>query len=533
MELSENNNPLLIAQVEPPQNMDSGDYFYRTHAPGVAMAQDDGVHVINITNQHRKKTEIMMNADILILKNICDPDILPLIRGRKEKQKLTVYEIADDLNALQTWNPVYFFWKNRENLELGFHLANSCNALQVSSPELKKLYGHLNKNCKIFPNQILNVPPEKPLKKDNELIIGWGGSHGHLEDMSKISKPLIDWLITRPDVSLHLMCSEPIWRLFDSLPQDKKKWISPGSLDNYYDFLRGIDIGIAPLRNYAFNRSRSDVKFLEYAISGIVPVMAHLEPYIESVNVGKTGFLFKNTRELIVTLNLLAEDKLLMQNIAKEARQYVIQERLQLLHGQKRLDYYRQLLRQPNSRNNEIDRNIKLFEEMSKLEGALLNERHLQLQATRFENLLHDGLVAMQIHRNKGLANKLFEEAVLLEPENYLTFMFAASISSDPITCLSKAIKQEPHSIKTWILLGEVFERFGKINKALECFKSAINVCPEYKIPYLKIGALLRKSGRQSQSDQFFKKANVIAESLKGLNNPKSEMDLHVNVQNN
>ncbi|MCP4413814.1 MAG: hypothetical protein GY808_14745, partial [Gammaproteobacteria bacterium] len=133
MELSESNNPLLIAQVEPPQNVDSGDYFYRTHAPGVAMAEDDRVYVINITNQHRKKTEIMMNADILILKNICDPDILPLIRGRKEKGKLTVYEIADDLNALQTWNPVYFFWKNRENLELGFHLANSCNALQVSS----------------------------------------------------------------------------------------------------------------------------------------------------------------------------------------------------------------------------------------------------------------------------------------------------------------------------------------------------------------------------------------------------------------
>ncbi len=533
MEFSENNNPLLIAQVEPPQNVDNGDYFYRTYAPGVAMAQNDGVYVINITNQHRRKTEIMMNADVLILKNICDPDIHPLIRGRKEKQKLTVYEIADDLHALQTWNPVYFFWKNRENLELGFHLANSCNALQVSSPALKKLYGHLNENCKIFPNQILNVPPEKPVKKDKELIIGWGGSHGHLEDMAEISKPLINWLITRPDVSIHLMCSEPIWKLFDSLPQHKKKWILPGSLDDYYNFLGGIDIGIAPLKNNAFNRSRSDVKFLEYAISGIAPVMAHLEPYTESVNVGKTGFLFKNTRELIVTLNLLAEDKLLIQNISKEARQYVIRERMQLEHGRERLDFYRQLLRRSDNRNNEIDQNIKLFEEMSKLEGAIINERHLQLQATRFENLLHDGLVAMQIHRNKKLAYKLFEEAVLLEPENYLTFMFAASISSDPIACLCKAIKQEPHSIRTWILLGEEFERFGKINKALECFKSAINVCPEYKIPYLKIGALLRKSGRQSQAEQFFKKADVIAERLKELDNPKSKIDLHANFQNN
>ncbi|MCP4414435.1 MAG: hypothetical protein GY808_17915, partial [Gammaproteobacteria bacterium] len=119
------------------------------------------------------------------------------------------------------------------------------------------------------------------------------------------------------------------------------------------------------------------------------------------------------------------------------------------------------------------------------------------------------------------------------EPENYLTFMFAASISSDPIACLSKALKQEPHSIRTWILLGEEFERFGKISNALECFNSAINVCPEYKIPYLKIGTLLRKSGRQSQAKQFFKKADIITESLNDLDNSNSKKSLHVKFQNN
>jgi len=527
MGFSENNIPLLIVQVEPPQHEGSGDYFYRTHAPGIAMAQNDGVRVINITNQHRHKTEIMMRADVLILKNICDPDILPLIRGRKEQQKLTVYEIADDLNALQTCNPVYFFFKNKQNLDLGFRLANSCNALQVSSPELKKLYGHLNRNCKVFPNQVLNVPPEKPLKKNGELVIGWGGSHGHMEDMAEIARPLINWIISRPNVSLHLMCSEPIWKLFDSLPQQKKKWTLPGSLDDYYDFLKSLDIGIAPLKDFAFNRSRSDIKFLEYAISGIVPVMAHLEPYIESVKAGKTGFLFKNTSELIVTLNLLAEDPSLAQNIAKEARQYVIRERLQIQHGQDRLDFYRQHLKLLPRHNDEIEENNKWFEELSKLEGAATNERHLQLKATRFEDLLHDGLLAMQIHHNMQLAFKIFEEAAKLEPENYLTFMFAASLTPDPIACLCKALKQEPHSIRTWILLGEEFERAEKIKEAIECYESAINVYSDYEIPHLKTGSLLQKLGRQSQANQFFKKADIIAEGLKDLNNPKPETDLH------
>ena len=527
----ENKIPMLIVQVEPPQNAGSGDYFYRTHAPGIAMAKDDGVYVINITNQHRKKTEIMMKADVLILKNICDADLLPLIRGRKEKRKLTVYEIADDLNALQTWNPVYFFWKNKENLALGYRLANCCDALQVTSHELKRLYGHLNKNCIVFPNQILDVPAEKSLKKDQGLVIGWGGSHGHLGDMAEIAEPLIKWIITKPNVTLHLMCSDPIWKLFDSLPQHKKKRTLPGTLDDYYNFLGEIDIGIAPLQRFAFNRSRSDVKFLEYAVSGVVPVVSHLEPYLESVKNGETGFFFKNTAELINILNQLTDNAKLTQHIAGEARQYVLRERLQIQHVHDRLDFYRHHLGQINGQNREIVLD-HLFGEFSKLEGAIVNERHLQLQSTRFENLLHDGLIAMQVHRDKEMARKLFDEAAVLEPENYLTFMFAASITTDPIACLCKAVIQEPHSIKTWILLGEEFDVVGDTRQALECFKSAITVCPEYEVSYLRVASLLKRIGQESQSELFSKKAESIIQELTDLNNPELDPHPYANYQN-
>ena len=96
---------LLIAQVEAPQDEGGGDYYYRTYSPGVAMAQEEGVYVINFTNVHRRKEKIMMEADVLILKNICDPDILPVIKKRKEQKKLNVYELADDICAIPPWNP--------------------------------------------------------------------------------------------------------------------------------------------------------------------------------------------------------------------------------------------------------------------------------------------------------------------------------------------------------------------------------------------------------------------------------------------
>ncbi|MCL5807310.1 MAG: hypothetical protein M1418_01905, partial [Deltaproteobacteria bacterium] len=56
--------PILIAQVEPAQNEECGDYYYRTLTPGITMAEETGIYIINLTNIHRCKEEIMREADV-------------------------------------------------------------------------------------------------------------------------------------------------------------------------------------------------------------------------------------------------------------------------------------------------------------------------------------------------------------------------------------------------------------------------------------------------------------------------------------
>lgn len=506
----ENRMPMLIVQVEPPQKTEGGDYFYRTHAPGIAMSQEENIFVVNATNVHRRKDHIMREADVLVLKNICDPDILPLIRERKLQKRLTVYEMADDLNALQPWNPVYLFYKNKENLALVYRLASCCDAMQVTVPELKRLYGHLNKRCEVFPNQILHVPPERVLKESDAVVIGWGGSHGHLEDMAEIAAPLINWINSQTNVVLDLMCSDPIWRLFDSLSEDKKRRTLPGSIEDYYNFLAKIDIGIAPLKDTAFNRSRSDVKCLEYAVSGVVPVLANLEPYLCSIHAGENGFLFKDTNELIDILNRLAKNAPLLPKVSKAARHYVMRERLQLEHGRERIDFYRNQLRQVQRDDETIERGRDRFEKWSGLEGAVINGRHLRLPDTRFENLLHDGLVTMQITGDKKHARQLFEEASAIEQDNYLPFLFGSPVSPDAISCLQKALELNPDSIKAWLLLGETFTRRGKVIDAINSFESAVKIYPDYEIPYLRAADLLKKTGELSQAEKLFDRAREL-----------------------
>ena len=508
---------MIIAQVEPPHMAYGGDYFYRTHAPGMAMAQEEGIYVVNLTSQHRMSLEIMSQADVLILNDICDPDLLYLARERKSRGKPTVYEIGDDLTSLQTWNPVYFFYKNPENVALSLRLASYCDALQVSVPYLRSVFGYLNGICEVFPNHIMPPPDQDQTRKHSHIVIGWGGSHGHLEDVAEMARPLMEWIASRTDVVLHLMCSEPIWRLFRELPDHKKMWRKPGSIEDYYRFLSYVDIGIGPIRNTPFNLSRSDVKFLEYAVSGTVPVMACLEPYQHSVREGETGYLFKSQEELIGILNRLMADRNLLNRIADNARRYVLDERMQMKRGRERTDLYTQLINQQDPKESapaEAGRQSGKksgFEKWSGMEGAVRNERHLRLMPTRFEECLYSGLVASQVDEDKDKARQYFETAEQLEPLMYQTYLFGYGVSPDPIGSLGKALQLNPNSLKATLLLGEELAGIGDVLKAFESFDAAIRIFPDYDIPFLRAAVLLEKIGEQAQAETMYDKAKQLA----------------------
>lgn len=507
---------LSIAYIEPPQREEGGDYYYRTYAPGIAMAEEEGVCVINLTNVHRRRDEIARAVDVLVVKNICDPDLLPLIGERKREGRLTVYELADDIGAIPPWNPVHFFYRDPENLLLFKRSARWCDSMQFSVAELKRIYGYLNDSSIVFPNQIATVPPERGYGGRPDIVIGWGGSHGHLEDMADMAGPLADWIMSRDDVRLSLMCSEPIWALFDRLPAARKRWFHPGSLDDYYAFLEGIDIGLAPLRDTAFNRSRSDVKFLEYAVRGIVPVVQAAVPYSATVKEGVTGFLFRDADELVAALGGLADNRDRIPAVGKGARDYVIGARLQRQHGRDRTAFYRSRLAELRSGRPLNGDGDGLFASLGTIEGAVSSGRHLRLMPTRFEALLHDGLIAGQVHGDTQAARALFSEASRLEPGNYLPRLFGARYAQDPVSSLHQAVERRPDSPRSWIMLGEEYARRGDIPRATHCFESASGIFPEYEIPYLRAASLMKQAGLEREEKILTDRAEELIRPLMG-----------------
>jgi 2-polyprenyl-3-methyl-5-hydroxy-6-metoxy-1,4-benzoquinol methylase/glycosyltransferase involved in cell wall biosynthesis len=506
--------PWLIAQLDAMHRSRGGDWYYRTFAPGRAMASMEGVHVVNVDQAHRKLPLISEHADVLVINGVCSADLLPLVQQRKQAGRLTVFEINDDVQHIQASNPLAGFFAQPENLRLFRRLALNADALQYSVPELQRLYGSLNRRGRVFSNQMLTPPALRVRDAGAKIAVGWGGSAGHLEDMAEVAPALIRFVESEPSVTLCLMCSDKIWKLFDGLPDARKRRTPVGSIEEYYAFVSTLDIGIAPNRDKGFNRARSDVKFLELAAFGAVAVVQRLAPYLEALKHEENGFFFSTPSELIALLTRLVADAAERERVRGQAHAYVLRERLQAEHATERLAFYAELLPVAPARSEPA----RLFSELGALEGAEVEGRHLLLAHTRYESLLHDGLVAMQSGEGERGASML-REAARLEPTLALPELFLG-VQLDSEAELSAALAKQPRSVQAALALGSHHLERARYKPALERFLAAAEMAPGYEMPFVHAARALQKLGSVKEAAEFERLAETMVRAVAPVTPP-------------
>lgn len=332
---------LLISYIEPPPN---------THSVGM---RDDSIfklgniHFIHLSNLHRYARDVIKKTDILVIKDICDPDLIPLIRERKKVNKLTVYELSDlaiSRQSLHALNDRHEIIKNHYLLKL---LLYHCDVIKFSTVDLQEIYGHLNSHSTVIGDQ----------ERD-----------------------------------------EPI------------------------------------------------------------------------------------------------------------------------------AEFYRSFLKFRNISITENDKDTNIFQELSSTEGAQVLEHHLFLRPTRFEELLHNGLILKKDTKKKKAALACFEEAINLFPQNFLPFLLGASIMPDPIEALNKALNLNPQSISAWILLAEEYIRLQNWNASLQALEFAANIAPYCDIPYLKAAKIMKILNRQ---DEWLTLIDKAQSSVSALSKTSSKLDDH------
>ncbi|HXI60499.1 MAG TPA: glycosyltransferase, partial [Polyangia bacterium] len=335
--MSTTSDSIVVAHVESPNRGRQGDHIYRTLQPCRALGQLPDVTVVSgsLLSPALSTTGLLTEADVLILCDIVDADFLPVIEARRRARRLTGYEINDHFLAPQPWNPTAYLASNLVSRSLSSQLARQADFLQFTVEALQTRFGHLNARRAIFGNQLWQMPPPRPpgARADGRLVVGWGGSLGHREDLRWMLPALRSFLERHPSVSLAIMGDPSFRELFAWLPAERFSFTPGGSIDAYYEFLGRLDVGLAPLLPTEFNRCRSDVKFLEYAAHDVLALCSDLEPYRQTIQPGVNGWLFGDLGGLEEALEWTVAHPVERRRMTETARQWVAEQRREEAHA--------------------------------------------------------------------------------------------------------------------------------------------------------------------------------------------------------
>jgi tetratricopeptide (TPR) repeat protein len=231
-----------------------------------------------------------------------------------------------------------------------------------------------------------------------------------------------------------------------------------------------------------------------------------LAPYLSHVRHGENGFLFDSTAGLISLLTSLVADAGERQRLRGRAYAYVQRERLQEQHAAERLSFYQELMPNPMEGADAA----RVFAELCALEGAEVTGRHVMLAHTRYESLLHDGLVLLQSAGDRERGAQLLREAAALEPSQALPDVFLG-VQLDSETELRSALAKNPRSVQAAMALGSHYLARDQYKPALERFLASAQLASGYEMPFAYAARTMQKLGALKEAAEFERLAQTMA----------------------
>ena len=280
------------------------------------------------SSQHHAKitgelSEACFDHDVVVMGMIhIKPGFQTLQAIREMYGKPVVMEIDDNILSCPEYNPASgTYGPNNEIRKLTVAQMRESDAMIVTTPYLKEIYSEFNDNIYVLPNSIDFELWGKAPRRVNKgkVTVGWVGGASHNDDLMIIG-PAIDYLTKKyPNVEFvfgHGM--HPKFRGMKGV-----RWIQEfARIDKYPKFIAkmGIDIGVAPLVDNAFNRGKSNLRWLEYSALGIPTVASNVGHFKETLEHNKTGLLCDTPNDFIANIESLILDKSKRKELAKNAK---------------------------------------------------------------------------------------------------------------------------------------------------------------------------------------------------------------------
>jgi glycosyltransferase involved in cell wall biosynthesis len=213
------------------------------------------------------------------------------------------------------------------------------HAVQTSTPDLAKILAAENPEVGMFPNGIFELPEVRNFRDPDRITLFFGALN-RAEDWA----PLIAGLnevasAVGARLGFSVVHDKPF---FDALESPHKVFTPTCDYPAYMNLLAQADVAFMPLLDSPFNRSKSDLKFIEASAARVVSLASSVV-YADSIEDGKTGLLFKNAMEMRGHLLRILAYPEASRRMADAARAYVAQNRMLAYQVADRIAWYRAL----------------------------------------------------------------------------------------------------------------------------------------------------------------------------------------------
>ena len=267
-------------------------------------------------------------SDLVLFCRNTDPRYTHILEAIHQRRIPYIYDLDDNLFEIPLDTPLGQYHRAPEQAAFLAHYIEGASLVRVYSLPLLDRVKPLNLHVEkvVAPLDWSLISPDPVPQKAGPIKIVYVTSR-KLDSLSNIFLPAINQILDQygERVEMHFLGYLP-----PSI-KDRPNVYSVGFRTNYREFLRdfsrsGYDIGLAPLLDDVFHRSKTNNKFREYAACAITGIYSNVDVYSDCVTNGETGLLVENTTGAwYEALRLLIENASLRSRIGLAARAYARQ----------------------------------------------------------------------------------------------------------------------------------------------------------------------------------------------------------------
>jgi SAM-dependent methyltransferase len=213
------------------------------------------------------------------------------------------------------------------------------HALQTSTAAMAEILRKYNPEVAVFPNAIVSLPEVRNFVTPNCTTLFFGALNRERDWQALM--PMINAVAAQAGDRLRFQVIHD-QLFFDALETPYKTFTPTCEYDVYLQLLGDSEVCIMPLGDTAFNRAKSDLKFIE-ASACRVATLASTVVYGDSVEDGRTGLMFRDPMEFHARLLRLVAMPELARTLADAARHYVAESRMLAYQVAPRIAWYRSL----------------------------------------------------------------------------------------------------------------------------------------------------------------------------------------------